>query len=163
MDLMVQAVEHFTIGKVYESNPSVDSVIRYLNGLGKAFRRNGWNDKRHWSQRAWTLQEVSGTFIEAGLSNGAKDLKETDDNGTPLRDHLKRSEIIASIREMIGLDLHDDISAMRGRHSQNHVDKIFGLSALLGCASELIAYSKDEAYEEPEQAWARLLTHTGDY
>ena len=144
-----------TIGKVYEASPSVDLVIRYLNGLGKAFRRNGWQDKRHWSQRAWTLQEVSEKYIEAGLPKGVEDpLEETDDNGIKLRDHLK----IGEIRQLSGgTDLHSAIAAMQGRHSQNPVDKIFGLSALLECTA-LLTYSENE---QPEHAWARLLRHVG--
>ena len=52
-------------------------------------------DERHWSQRAWTLQEVNGTYIEAGLPEGVVDLlKETDGNGTQLRDHLKLMALV---------------------------------------------------------------------
>ena len=147
------------IGKLYKASPSVDNVIRYLNGLGKAFRRNGWQDKRHWSQRAWTLQEVNGKYIEAGIPDGVKDLlEETDDNGTLLRDHLKTREIRLPFQPGKGFgqtDLHNAIAAMKGRHSQNPVDKIFGLSALLECRVQL-AYSENE---QEEDAWGRLLRH----
>ena len=142
-----------TIGKVYKSSPSVDNVIRYLNGLGKAFRRSGWKDKRHWSQRAWTVQEVSNKYIEAGLPEGVEDLlAETDETGTQLRDHLKINEIRLDSREP---RIQNVITAMKGRHSQNPMDKIFGLSTLLEC-TVLPTYSKDE---HPEQAWDRLLKH----
>ena len=143
-----------TIGKVYESGPSIGNVIRYLNGLGRAFRRSGWNDKRHWSQRAWTLQEVGGgVYIEAGLPNGVEDpLEETNDSGIRLRDHLKIGEIRPNSSKA---RLYNVITAMKGRHSQNPMDKIFGLSTLLGC-NVLPTYSKDE---QPEQAWGRLLRH----
>ena len=150
-----------TIGRVYQSGPSVGSVIRYFNGLGRAFRRHGWYDKRHWSQRAWTLQEVgSGKYIEAGLPNGVENpLEETDENGIQLLDHLKTSgEIRLRFHPRIGYrgtDLHNAIAAMKGRHSQNPTDKVFGLSAILDCTA-LPTYSEDE---QVEQAWARLLRH----
>ena len=149
-----------TIGRVYQSGPSVDNVIRYFNGLGRAFRRHGWHDKRHWSQRAWTLQEVgSGNYIEAGLPNGVENpLEETDGNGLRLLDHLKTGEIRLHFHPRIGYrgtDLHNAIAAMKGRHSQNPTDKVFGLSAILDCTA-LPTYSKDE---QVEQAWARLLRH----
>ena len=148
-----------TIGKIYEASPSVDNVIRYLNGLGKAFRRDGWHDKRHWSQRAWTLQEVNGVYIEAGLPKGVEDpLEETDNNGTLLRDHLKTREIKLPFQPGKGFgqpNLHNTIAAMKGRYSQNPVDKIFGLSLLLECKA-LLAYSENE---EEEDAWARLISH----
>ena len=154
-----------TIGKVHQASPSVDNVIRYLNGLGKVFRRYGWHDKRHWSQRAWTLQEVNGEYIEAGLPEGVKDiLDETDDNGTKLRDHLHTHEIKLPSQQIkppflpgeeARPKLRDFISAMKGRHSQNPVDKISGLSTLLEC-SVLPSYSNNEPEED---AWARLLRH----
>ncbi len=45
-----------TIGNVYAD--AAHRVIRYMNGLGVAFRCDGWDDKRHWLNRAWTLQEI---------------------------------------------------------------------------------------------------------
>ena len=86
------------IGKVYEPSQFVGNVIRYFNGW-KVFRRNGWHDEQDWSQRAWTLQGVSGKYIEAGLPRAIEDPLEqtqTDDSGTGihrLRDHLKIGEI----------------------------------------------------------------------
>ena len=146
-----------TIGKVYKASPWVDNVIRYLNGLGKMFKRNGWQDKRHWSQRAWTLQELSERYIEAGLPKGVEDLLEvtSDDSGVQLRDHLKTGEIRLGQGQhfLCGTDLHDAIAAMKVRHSQNPVDKIFGLCALLECTA-LLAYLENE---QEEHAWARLV------
>ena len=105
------------------------------------------------SQRAWTLQEVSDKYIEAGLPESVKDLlAETDETGIQLRDHLKINELRLHSREP---NIPKIITVMKRKHSQNPMDKIFSLSMLLQ-RTVLPTYSKDE---QPEQAWGRLLKH----
>ena len=63
-----------TIGAVY-SNLDHDSlydggpIVIYMSGLGRPFRDEGWDSKRHWLRRAWTLQEtpVLSKCLIAGL------------------------------------------------------------------------------------------------
>jgi len=44
-----------TIGQTYRIS---EGVIQYFNGLGKPFSSSNWDSKRHWWNRAWTLQEI---------------------------------------------------------------------------------------------------------
>ena len=74
----------------------------------------------------------------------------TDETGTQLCDHLKINEIRLDCGEP---RIQNVITAMKGRHSQNPIDKNFGLSTLLEC-TVLPTYSRDE---QPEQAWGHLL------
>ena len=44
-----------TIGNIYRQ---AKFVARYMNGLGRQFQTHGWESQYHWTQRAWTIQEV---------------------------------------------------------------------------------------------------------
>ena len=52
-----------TIGAIY-SNLDEDGlygggpIVIFMSGLGRPFRDEGWDSKRHWLRRAWTLQET---------------------------------------------------------------------------------------------------------
>ena len=52
-----------TIGAIY-SNLDRDGlygggpIVIFMSGLGRPFRDEGWDSKRHWLRRAWTLQET---------------------------------------------------------------------------------------------------------
>jgi len=43
-----------TIGNNYRQSTF---VLRYFNGLGRSLSLSGWENPRHWINRAWTLQE----------------------------------------------------------------------------------------------------------
>jgi len=43
-----------TMGMVYTI---AEYVVCYMNGIGRPFREDGWDDERHWVNRAWTMQE----------------------------------------------------------------------------------------------------------
>ena len=49
-----------TIGNIYRA---AKKIVRYFNGLGVCFSNGGWDDLRHWLQRAWTLQEIADEKI----------------------------------------------------------------------------------------------------
>ena len=55
-----------TIGSIYRA---ATHIVRYFNGLGVPFNNSGWDDSRHWLQRAWTLQEIADekTTINGGI------------------------------------------------------------------------------------------------
>ena len=52
-------------GGLYGGGP----IVVFMSGLGRPFRDEGWDSKRHWLRRAWTLQEspVLRKFLLAGL------------------------------------------------------------------------------------------------
>ncbi|KAF8437320.1 hypothetical protein BGX38DRAFT_1075932, partial [Terfezia claveryi] len=43
-----------TMGMIYTA---AEYVVCYMNGIGRPFREDGWDDERHWVNRAWTMQE----------------------------------------------------------------------------------------------------------
>ena len=59
-----------TIGNIYRQ---ATNVIRYFNGLGRPLQLTGWDDDRHWINRAWTLQETrpENRMVNAGIPEGA--------------------------------------------------------------------------------------------
>ena len=67
-----------TIGAVY-SQPYMPGLygdgptVIFMSGLGRPFRDEGWASKRHWLNRAWTLQETPAIkrCLIAGLPGGA--------------------------------------------------------------------------------------------
>ena len=52
-------------GGLYGGGP----IVVFMSGLERPFRDEGWDSKRHWLRRAWTLQEtpVLRKFLLAGL------------------------------------------------------------------------------------------------
>jgi hypothetical protein len=82
------AIDVPTIGQIYQKS---DYVVRYFNGLEREFSRSGWDDARHWSQRAWTLQEFcQKPTIDAGIYLGCDtlDTYSEEDPGLTLRAHI---------------------------------------------------------------------------
>ena len=60
-----------TIGNIYRA---AARLVRYFNGLGRSFSKDGWDNPRHWLQRAWTLQEISteNMTFNGGMSRDNK-------------------------------------------------------------------------------------------
>lgn len=150
------AIDVPTIGNIYTDGAF--RVVRYFNGLGRAFRRDGWNDSRHWLNRAWTLQEIKYDSVNAGVPAHINPLIEkSDDDGSTLGDRL------APILE---LELFSDQSAdeenfiriieeMRRRYSTNPVDKIAGIGTLLRCPT-LPVYKETQT---PKDAFKLCVQH----
>ncbi|TFK48271.1 hypothetical protein OE88DRAFT_1664758 [Heliocybe sulcata] len=146
------------IGSIYSH---ATKVVRYYNGLGVAFRRWGWDDKRHWSQRAWTMQEIKEESISGGLPEGVQDpLKEKSVDGILFSDHLERTldlerrlrgkaeASFCPINEMLLL-----VKETRLRFSTKEIDKIGAFGSLLKLKYVPI-YDEDMGEEE---AWTRLV------
>ena len=146
-----------TIGNIYRQ---AKGVLRYFNGLGRKIEATGWDHKRHWLNRAWTLQEI-------------RHEEETFNGGIPrklllplhLKGHYKGK--VRQLRELIQplTQLASDLETtsgcsiialtqeMKKRVASNPVDKIAGLSYLLR-SPQLPVYSETE---EEENAWLRCI------
>ncbi|KAF8459256.1 hypothetical protein BDZ91DRAFT_742073 [Kalaharituber pfeilii] len=147
-----------TIGNIYRTGTH---VVRYFNGLGKPFSKDGWDDDRHWLRRAWTLQEI-------------RKEKTTFNGGVPYHDGniiLDTKGNIAgkvvTLRTAIGpiLRLAEDADSPSGckvyelakemarRYASNPTDKVAGMFYLLR-TTELPTY--DEEISE-ETAWKQCF------
>jgi len=144
-----------TIGNIYRQ---AKGVLRYFNGLGREIMSTGWDNDRHWLNRAWTLQEI-------------RPEGETFNGGIPrmlllplhLRGHYKGQ--VRQLQELIQplTQLASDLETTHGcsiialtqemnkRVASNPVDRIAGLSYLLH-SPQLPVYSETE---EEESAWLR--------
>ena len=54
-----------TIGNIYRE---CLKTVYYYSGLGRPFRIGDLTSKRHWINRAWTLQEVSENSVIGGIA-----------------------------------------------------------------------------------------------
>ncbi|KAF8436717.1 hypothetical protein BGX38DRAFT_1145344 [Terfezia claveryi] len=149
------AVDVPTIGNVYKS---AVGVLRYFNGLGRAFESTGWDSEHHWLNRTWTLQESTARMMNGGLLDPWMNPLNTTSmwRGTRarLREYLHEIEGsggmpgINSSRSIIAL-----AREMGLRRATNEVDKIAALSYLLHF-EVLPLYSQKETVE---QGWDRCL------
>ncbi|KAF9029053.1 hypothetical protein BDZ89DRAFT_740080 [Hymenopellis radicata] len=146
-----------TIGNVYRDG---EKVVHYCSGLGRPFRIGNLDSDRHWLNRAWTLQEIAPNTVIAGM---APDSPIIDDKTVHLDSNVHRfSERLASLATFSKGAQHifPVLAAMRHRAATSELDKISGLSYLLG-STRLPPYIATEA------AWWRFLetiapTYRGD-
>jgi len=147
------AIDVPTIGFIYQK---AHYIVRYFNGLGREFSPRGWKDERHWTQRAWTLQEICRKpMINAGddlarpiLDRAAEDIEDLP--RLKLR-HIDHSTInVGSDYNIVKFP-----SLMAKKYASNPVDRIAGLAVLMDCVSLPVYLEK----ESEEDAWVRLLDH----
>jgi len=153
-----------TIGNIYLA---AARIVRYFNGLGKAFSPTGWVIERHWLKRAWTLQEIRPEPITqtGGVPAGSSFFDTTGPFG-PGGSIVTLRSALALIRKIaedaadprgVGCTVFDLITEMRDRFSSNPVDKVAGLVYLLRTPF-LPTYTADTTDEE---AWVRCCDYLG--
>jgi hypothetical protein len=153
------AIDVPTIGNVYVNGAL--RVVRYMNGLGRVFSREGWNHPRHWLNRAWTLQEMKIDSIFGGLPKGMnKPLEERSlEDGTIMGDRLRFAGELEAIQASEGfqsaVDFMRVVEAMRMRFSTNPLDKIAGI-AILFRGSTLPVYQESISIED---SWTLCIKH----
>lgn len=141
-----------TIGNIYRI---ASTTVRYFNGLGRRFSTKGWDDKRHWLQRAWTLQEVRSEDItyNAGVHNSVNVL-----NTRGIFEGRRRTlrEVIAPIWELARhieekghAEIYRVVKEMQRRSASNSLDRLCGLFYLLRTI-ELPTYTQNTSTED---AW----------
>ena len=159
-----------TIGNIY---CAAFKIVRYFNGLGRAFSRVGWSNERHWINRAWTLQEVRPEAIThtGGVLPGVVFMNETSevDPGRILSFRQVFAPVLRFAKlkdgtgmrsaplEGAGCSLYDLAREMQRRHSSNPVDKVAGLLYLLRRRTpQLPVYALNIT---AEVAWERWFHH----
>lgn len=152
-----------TIGNIYRN---ATGVLRYFNGLGLSYdeRVEIWNDSRHWSNRAWTLQEMrpEEEMVNAGFTAGKRfslqRFLRTSQGTRTLREMLKPLlEIGLAIHSPAGCSIIDLAKHMCKRFATNPVDKIAGINYLIwpkGWDFHLPVYSPSTHIED---AWLRCV------
>lgn len=144
-----------TIGNAYQFTHGA-STVQYCNGLGRPFRTVGWDDPRHWLNRAWTLQEINLDAIIGGVTkaipNPMEAVREDGDCTTSFQRMMQQLNIIMSANQA---ELFMLLEEMKRRSATNTIDKIAGLGYLLSSQS-LPAYY---ASQSPEDAWNMLVDH----
>ena len=137
-----------TIGNIYRR---AAGIVRYFNGLGVCFSSNGWDNPRHWLQRAWTLQEIAAenTTINGGVP---RDLGQVFLNSQgeffgkvmKFRNAIRPViQLAAEVDSPHGCEVYELAQEMTRRYATNPVDKLSGLFYLLGttklpCYDELV-------------------------
>ena len=143
-----------TIGNIYRA---ATRIVRYFNGLGIRFSTHGWDDPRHWLQRAWTLQEIKteNTTINGGIS------RDPDGRQVFLNSQGKVSGAIVKFRSALrpviqlaaqvdssyGCEIYELAREMAKRHASQPLDKLSGLFYLLG-TTKLPCYNEQISSED---------------
>ena len=165
-----------TIGNIYRK---AVGVLRYFNGLGRELKATGWDDQRHWLNRAWTLQEIrpEGRMFTGGIPPhmllpmnliGEVTVKSRAQSGSkvteapPVKAMKRLRDLIAPIAHIAlqaesqrGCSVMSLAREMARRFSSQEVDKIAGIGYLLR-APTLPTYTMGQS---PEEAWGRCVTH----
>lgn len=157
------AVDVPTIGNIYRN---ASGVLRYFNGLGQRFNSDvgSWHEPRHWTNRAWTLQEMrpEEEMVNAGFQVAKRlplrTLLNTPEGPLTLREILKPlSEIGLAAHSPHGISIIELAKHMSKRFSTTPVDKIAGINYLIWpreWAFNLPIYRETAHMEE---AWVRCI------
>ncbi|PBK64607.1 hypothetical protein ARMSODRAFT_843440, partial [Armillaria solidipes] len=144
-----------TIGRVYTM--SHHGVVCYLSGLGRPFslKEEDLKSDTCWFRRAWTLQETQDHMIIGGDTG--------DDRFIESKMRTRVENRLASLEKSgnwIGMPVFIALSEMQKRVATNYVDRVAGLSYLLG-TEEIPAYHVAQSEEE---AWMALVDEMhGEY
>ena len=141
-----------TIGNIYRA---ATIIVRYFNGLGVRFSNRGWEDARHWLQRAWTLQEIA---TESITINGGVPWDQgqvlLDSEGEVSGKVMKLRSAIRPVMQLAaqvdspqGCELYRLAQEMAKRYASQPVDKISGLFYLLR-TTKLLCYNETMTDED---------------
>ncbi|KAF8456826.1 hypothetical protein BDZ91DRAFT_636446, partial [Kalaharituber pfeilii] len=147
-----------TIGNIYRA---AAHVVRYFNGLGRLFSKDGWDDHRHWLRRAWTLQEIR---TEKVTFNGGVSY---NDGNIILNAHGKVAGQVVTLRAAIrpvlklaadadsrsGCKVYELAKEMAHRYASNPTDKVAGIFYLLR-TTQLPTYNENLS---DETAWRQCF------
>ncbi|KAJ3554175.1 hypothetical protein NM688_g3245 [Phlebia brevispora] len=155
-----------TIGSIYRGN---ENIVTYLNGLGRPFEIGDTKSKRHWLNRAWTLQEGSMTTLIGGtarpllLSRRISDLRMLDASQRQVMQFYGEFCMVldAGTHKWSGSSmLIPALEAMLDREASYGIDKVAGLTYIvLQSGGSLPMYQQGENESAAcENAWRVLVT-----
>ena len=135
-----------------------------FNGLGIPFSNNGWDDPRHWLQRAWTLQEITTerTTINGGIPRDKGQVFLNSEGKVfgkviKLRSAIRPViQLAAQVNSPHGCEVYELAREMTKRHATQEVDKLSGLFYLLH-TTKLPCYDEKLTSEDIWQQCFHLL------
>ncbi|KAF8459993.1 hypothetical protein BDZ91DRAFT_740357, partial [Kalaharituber pfeilii] len=139
-----------TIGNIYQL---ATCVVRYLNGLGRVLSNRGWDDERHWLQRAWTLQEIREPEVTHNGGVPAEIMHPMNIMGEVNGRQISLRKALAPLADYGCCELYDLTREMGRRKATNEADKVAGLFYLLH-TTRLPAYS---AAVPASEVWVRCF------
>ncbi|KAF8456823.1 hypothetical protein BDZ91DRAFT_745114 [Kalaharituber pfeilii] len=147
-----------TIGNIYRA---AARVIRYFNGLGRPFSKDGWDDRHHWLRRAWTLQEIRKEEItfNGGVSHNDGNIilntrSKVAGQFITLRAAIRPVLNLATDAESLnGCKLYELAKEMAHRDASNRTDKVAGIFYLLR-TTQLPTYNENLS---DEIAWRQCF------
>ncbi|KAF8461624.1 hypothetical protein BDZ91DRAFT_736686 [Kalaharituber pfeilii] len=140
-----------TIGNIYRKTRC---VIRYFNGLGLEYdpSEDTWASPRHWTKRAWTLQETRNPWTMREAMSTEPHLSEQYQRYRKTMDEFDYETDSSS-----GCHLGTLIKEMKSRHASNEIDKIAGLCYLLWPANSPFDLPVYKPSEDIEDVWLKLV------
>ncbi|KAK0199535.1 hypothetical protein DFS33DRAFT_226457 [Desarmillaria ectypa] len=141
-----------TIGYVFQE---AKKMVCYFSGLGRPlrFKMGDFESDLSWFRRAWTLQEINGSYVIGGeVGKLDEDVQKRFDKELSSLERIRRhaSDVI---------DVFEVLSHVQKLVSTNPVDKIAGLAYVLD-TTVISAYY--EAASE-EDAWMMLVNAVAGY
>ena len=150
-----------TIGNIYRN---AILIVRYLNGLGKKVNNNvvAWKEPRHWTNRAWTLQEIKPDD-QMSTPDGDEELNLMQAvRGTDPPQNFRQllhpiSRLAATAHSPRGCGILPLVRQIVGRSASNPLDQVAGISYLvwpLGSQFDLPVYNMNMGVEA---AWLKCV------
>ena len=143
-----------TIGNIYRN---AILIVRYLNGLGKKVNNNvvAWKEPRHWTNRAWTLQEIKPDD-QMSTPDGDEELNLMQAvRGTDPPQNFRQllhpiSRLAATAHSPRGCGILPLVRQIVGRSASNPLDQVAGINYLMwptGSHFDLPIYKTDMSVE----------------
>lgn len=149
-----------TIGNIYRH---AIIIVRYLNGLGRKVNNQAvaWKDLRHWTNRAWTLQEINHDQMSTPDGDGELNLMEVV-GGTHPPQNVRQllhpiSQLAATAHSSRGCGILPLVREIIKRSASNPLDKVAGINYLMwprGSQFDLPIYNMDT---NVEASWLKCV------
>ncbi|KAJ3554756.1 hypothetical protein NM688_g2945 [Phlebia brevispora] len=152
------------IGGLYSRNRVNGICVTYFSALGRPFHVGDLSSRRHWFNRAWTLQEAKDNTIIGGLTPTSPFPPSSGGSMPQLGDYHANINMFYAILDAVtsGAFFRPSTNAlyilenMRRRYAEQEVDKVAGLAYTLN-SKVFPVYKKNYSALPPDNEWSRLV------
>ncbi|KZV75962.1 hypothetical protein PENSPDRAFT_696872, partial [Peniophora sp. CONT] len=139
-----------TIGTIYQH---CWSTVVYLNGLGRSFEEDDLDSKRHWCNRAWTVQELLCSDERGLLLGGVTNQSPSFDILDPFcpdeqtaqpQSRFPSISIYEHILNPLACDIITVAATMSRRQAESDIDKIAGLACFVCSYTQPVFHANQE-------------------